>query len=177
MANWQDRAHTAAPLPAGLITGAGLTILLGATVLTIGGPLRTALLMTVAIGLFTAVVVTTTRSWTEHRERAVAGAHHRAQRIAMAQALRTGQPPDNPALDAPLLALIEHHQQQRHRMRRWRPLALTLFIVWLGTVLYLGLFGWASLTPFLATLLTVVSISRRQRNRERHLEQRLHSRA
>ncbi|MBO2458632.1 hypothetical protein [Actinomadura violacea] len=176
MPNWRDR-FAAAPLwVIALVSAAVVAAYFDAIALAGGEPARSLPRFSLAAGgislLFTAIAAVN-RWWV----RRVAGRHPRDARVAMTAAFRTGRPPADPALDEPLLALIERRKADRARLRRWRPAVVGLLVVWCGLGLYLELLDWRPLVVLLVLLPSVlVPLQRRQRNRSRLLEKRIRAR-
>ncbi|MQY05557.1 hypothetical protein [Actinomadura macrotermitis] len=83
--------------------------------------------------------------WSRWRDRRTTGPLSRAERQAVKRALRTGEPPDDPALDRPLLALIERDEAGYRWSRRWLLLFLVLYAICVGVALYRGARHWGAL--------------------------------
>ncbi|QKG21833.1 hypothetical protein [Actinomadura verrucosospora] len=176
MPDWRDR-FAAAPLwVIALVSAALVAAYFDAIALAGGEPARSLPKFSLAGGGIAVLVtaVAAVNRWWVHR---VAGRHPRDARVSMAAAFRTGRPPTDPALDGPLLALIERRKADRARLRRWRPAVVVLLIVWCGLGLYVDLVDWRPPVVVLVLILAVlVPLQRRQRNRYRLLEERIRAR-
>ncbi|MGK5554906.1 hypothetical protein ACSNOI_25140 [Actinomadura kijaniata] len=123
-----------------------------------------------AVPVLTAFVAAVT-AWERRRDRRAAGDHSRAAWLEMARALRTGEPPDDTALDGPLLALIARTREQRRQ--GWWGAALVAVVL----VAAAGLAGWGAAGTAALTFLFVLLWARRLVARQRRLEERLRARA
>ncbi|MDL4819824.1 hypothetical protein [Actinomadura opuntiae] len=176
MVNWRDRVQTTPIWAFFLIVAVLLTVYLDALAVALGQSAHGVLVLSLfalALAAVSAGLAAVRRAWVSKR----IGRYPRSAWTEMACAFRTGRPPDDPALDEPLLALIERRKAQRRRLRRQRPAALVLFILWCAASLYLKLLDWRPLLVLIVVIPSVqIPLLRRRRAVDRLLAERIRGR-
>ncbi|MBW8484673.1 hypothetical protein [Actinomadura parmotrematis] len=143
-----------------------LAALFGATGLTVAllvpARVRAAVPLLLALTAAGTVLCVVAAGLARYHDRRTTGPLPREARTALARAVRTGELPDDPALDGPLLALLERDAAARDRLRRWRFVLVPVLLAWLAVIVYTGEFRWG---PFLGILVTSVFSAFLQRGR------------